>query len=88
MPGPWTRWSWTRTSPDLSGLEVLRLGRQLHPDLESVLVTAYPSTDSAIQAMEAGFYDYLKKPLDDIELLPARSTGPWSARRSPGSGSG
>ncbi len=56
--------------PDLSGLEVLRLGRQLHPDLESVLVTAYPSTDSAIQAMEAGFYDYLKKPLDDIELLP------------------
>jgi putative two-component system response regulator len=56
--------------PDTSGIEVLQVARKLQPDIEAVVVTAYASTDSAIQAVEAGAYDYLRKPLNDIEILP------------------
>ena len=56
--------------PDISGIEVMRLARSMHPDIEAVVVTAYASTESAIEAIEAGAYDYLRKPLEDIEVLP------------------
>jgi len=55
--------------PDGSGLRVLEVAKQLHPDLLGIVVTAYASAESAIEAMEAGAYDYLRKPLKDIELL-------------------
>lgn len=56
--------------PDISGIEVMRLARRMHPDIEAVVITAYASTESAIEAIEAGAYDYLRKPLDDVEMLP------------------
>lgn len=56
--------------PDGSGLELLVLARQIHPDLVSILITAFSSADSAIEAMEAGAYDYIRKPLQDIDSLP------------------
>ncbi|MFW6369037.1 MAG: response regulator, partial [Myxococcota bacterium] len=56
--------------PDVSGMEVLRVARKLQPDIEAVVVTGYASTHSAIEAVESGAYDYLRKPLEDIEILP------------------
>ncbi|MDF1561916.1 MAG: response regulator [Deltaproteobacteria bacterium] len=55
--------------PDGSGLEVLRVARRMHPDLVGIVITAYASTEAAIEALEAGAFDFLRKPLSDINLL-------------------
>jgi two-component system nitrogen regulation response regulator GlnG len=50
--------------PDLNGLETLRRIRQLDPQLPVILMTAYGTTQTAIEAMKLGAYDYLLKPFD------------------------
>jgi len=48
----------------LNGLETLRRIRQLDPQLPVILMTAYGTTQTAIEAMKLGAYDYLLKPFD------------------------
>src|SRR6187399_2063027 len=48
----------------LSGLETLRRIRQLDSKLPVILMTAYGTTQTAIEAMKLGAYDYLLKPFD------------------------
>jgi nitrogen regulation protein NR(I) len=48
----------------ISGLETLRRIRQLEPKLLVILMTAYGTTQTAIEAMKLGAYDYLLKPFD------------------------
>jgi DNA-binding NtrC family response regulator len=48
----------------LSGLETLRRLRQTDPRLLVILMTAYGTTQTAIEAMKLGAYDYLLKPFD------------------------
>jgi len=55
--------------PDMSGVELLKEARQLAPDTVFVLITAYASTDTAIEALQHGAYDYLTKPFTMEELL-------------------
>lgn len=55
--------------PDMSGIEVVRQIKKKYPDTEVTLITAYATVDNAIQALRAGVYDYLIKPVDDIHLL-------------------
>lgn len=50
--------------PDMNGLEVLRECKRLRPHAEFVLMTAYASVDTAVEAMRLGAYDYLTKPFD------------------------
>jgi two-component system response regulator HydG len=50
--------------PDTDGLEVLRACRQLRPEAEFILMTAYGSVGTAVDAMRLGAYDYLTKPFD------------------------
>jgi len=50
--------------PDMDGLEVLRQVRQLSPQTEFILMTAYASVATAVDAMRGGAYDYLQKPFD------------------------
>ena len=54
--------------PDMSGVDVLRAGKQLDPELSAIVVTAYASTDTAVEAMRLGACDYLTKPFDVDEL--------------------
>jgi len=54
-----------------SGIQVARDLRALQ-GTEVVLVTAYASTDSAIEAFQAGVYDYVSKPIDDFDALRLR----------------
>src|SRR5882672_10434473 len=52
----------------ISGLETLRRLRQTHPKLLVILMTAYGTTQTAIEAMKLGAYDYLLKPFDVPKL--------------------
>jgi two-component system response regulator PilR (NtrC family) len=54
--------------PGLSGIEVLRQARAASPDIPVILITAYASTESAVEALKLGAYDYLVKPFDVEEL--------------------
>jgi len=51
-----------------SGMEVLQAGKRLHPDTEVILLTAYGTIESAVEAMKTGAYDYVTKPLDPERL--------------------
>jgi nitrogen regulation protein NR(I) len=52
----------------ISGLETLRRIRQMDPKLLVILMTAYGTTQMAIEAMKLGAYDYLLKPFDVPKL--------------------
>ena len=54
--------------PGLNGLDVLERSRALKPNLSVILMTAYASVETAIEALRLGATDYLRKPfeLDDL----------------------
>jgi len=54
--------------PDMSGVDVLRAAKRLDPDVVGVMITAFASADTAIEAMRLGAHDYLSKPFDIDEL--------------------
>ena len=50
--------------PEMSGLQLLKEARQKSRDTLFILMTAYGTVPSAVEAMKEGAYDYLTKPLD------------------------
>ena len=64
--------------PDRDGIEVLREARRLSPGLRGVIITAYPSVESAVEAMRLGAAEYLVKPLalSELERIVAENTAP------------
>lgn len=54
---------------DIMGTEVLTRVRERDPDIAVIMVTAYASMDSAITALKAGAYDYIKKPIVKEDLV-------------------
>ena len=52
----------------ISGLEVLKVVKENDPDIAIVMITAYGSIQTAIEAIKNGAYDYLLKPFDPHEL--------------------
>ena len=54
--------------PDLSGVEVLRAAKRIDQDILGIMITAFASTETAVEAMRLGACDYLSKPFD-IDLL-------------------
>ncbi len=54
--------------PGLGGLEILKRAKEVREDLIIIMITAYGSIESAVQAMKVGAYDYISKPLDLDEL--------------------
>jgi two-component system, NtrC family, response regulator PilR len=54
--------------PDMSGVDVLRAAKKLDQDILGIMITAFASTETAIEAMRLGACDYLSKPFD-IDLL-------------------
>jgi DNA-binding NtrC family response regulator len=57
--------------PDRDGFDVLTHCRQHHPQTTVILLTGYGTVESAIEAIRAGAFDFLTKPLIDDELLMA-----------------
>jgi DNA-binding NtrC family response regulator len=50
--------------PEMGGLQLLKEAKQRSRDTQFILMTAYGTVESAVEAMKAGAYDYLSKPLD------------------------
>lgn len=58
--------------PGKSGLELLSVVREKHPDLPVIVMTAYSDLDSAVAAFQGGAFEYLPKPFDvpnAVELI-------------------
>jgi DNA-binding NtrC family response regulator len=54
--------------PGLSGLDLLKAAREINPETQVIVMTAYGKVESAVEAMKAGAADYLAKPLHLEEL--------------------
>src|SRR5919205_4010035 len=54
--------------PDVSGVEVLRAAKRIDQDILGIMITAFASTETAVEAMRLGACDYLSKPFD-VDLL-------------------
>ena len=59
----------------VDGLAVLRAAKELSPQTVVLVMTAFASTDTAVEAMKAGAYDYVTKPfkLDELKLTIANA---------------
>src|SRR5579864_4692836 len=54
--------------PGMSGLELLKKIRAQYPETEVVMITAYGTVVTAVEAMKSGAYDYVTKPIHLYEL--------------------
>src|SRR5437867_8302831 len=54
--------------PDVSGVDVLRAAKKIDQDILGIMITAFASTETAVEAMRLGACDYLSKPFD-VDLL-------------------
>jgi len=54
--------------PDMSGVDVLRAAKKIDPDILGIMITAFASTETAVEAMRLGACDYVSKPFD-VDLL-------------------
>src|SRR5690348_18483029 len=61
--------------PRMTGIELLAEAKRLRPDLPVVLMTAFATVQTAVEAMKLGAYDYIQKPFDgdEIRLLVDRT---------------
>jgi two-component system response regulator PilR (NtrC family) len=55
--------------PDGTGMEVLEAVRARSKDTQTLMITAYATTEQAVEAMRKGAYDYVQKPFKNHELL-------------------
>jgi len=54
--------------PGMDGMEVLRQVREVRPDIRIIMITAYGTIESAVEAMKLGAADFLQKPFDPDEI--------------------
>ncbi|TAL23045.1 MAG: sigma-54-dependent Fis family transcriptional regulator [Nitrospirae bacterium] len=57
--------------PKINGFEILKKVREIAPDTLVIMITAFGTTESAIEAMQLGAYDYIHKPfkIDEIRIV-------------------
>jgi len=54
--------------PGVSGMDLLRAIKTVSPEAEVVLMTAYGTVETAVEAMRAGAYDFVEKPLKRMQI--------------------
>lgn len=78
--------------PEVDGITVLRAMKERWPDSEVIIVTGYPSLDTAKQAVALGAYDYLAKPVGPEQVIEASNAAMqhkrWALRAERGAASG
>ena len=55
--------------PGMSGLEVLKEVKKINPEIDVVIITAYGTVETAVEALKAGAIDYLTKPIVELDEL-------------------
>lgn len=57
--------------PGMDGIELLKKVKEISPNTEVLMMTAYASTETAVEAMKCGAYDYIIKPfkVDEVKLI-------------------
>jgi len=56
--------------PGMDGVELLKKAKEANPELTVVMMTAYATVETAVEAMKIGALDYLVKPFDPENLIP------------------
>jgi DNA-binding NtrC family response regulator len=54
--------------PGMDGMELQEHIHRIHPDLAIIMITAFASVETAVQALKQGAFDYVTKPIDPDEL--------------------
>jgi len=60
--------------PGISGMDVLKSIKDIHPDLPVVFITGYSSVDNAVEVMKLGAVDYIAKPFTPEDMLKVIKT--------------
>jgi two-component system response regulator HydG len=55
--------------PDVGGLEILRMAKEVDPNMVVILITGFPAVDTAVEGMKFGAAEYLAKPFSPQQLL-------------------
>jgi len=55
--------------PEMEGIELLKIIKQIDPDLPLILITAYGTIESAVEAMRHQAFDYITKPFKKEQIL-------------------
>ncbi len=78
--------------PGQDGLSVLRTIKQKWPESEVVIITGYPTVDSAKEAVRLGAYDYLSKPMAPQDVINVTDSAitrkTWALQRIPDTAAG
>jgi two-component system, NtrC family, response regulator PilR len=54
--------------PAINGLEVLKKSKELYPDIKVIVITAFGTIETAVEAIKLGAYDYITKPFNNDDL--------------------
>ena len=54
---------------DMTGLEVLKASKRKHPLVTVIMISAYATAETAVEAMNEGAFDYVPKPFENEELI-------------------
>jgi len=54
--------------PDTSGMEIFELAKEMNPEVAIIIITAYASVETAVDAVNQGAYAYLTKPINPDEM--------------------
>ncbi len=55
--------------PGMDGMQVLKEVKKINPEIDVIIITAYGTIETAVEAMKAGAIDYITKPVEFDELL-------------------
>jgi len=57
--------------PEVSGMELLAKVKEIDPEMLFIMITAFGSTETAVEAMKLGAYDYIPKPfkIDEVKII-------------------
>jgi len=65
--------------PGMDGIETLKKIKATHPLVEVILLTGHGSTETAVEGMKEGAFDYLMKP-SDFEDISAKLANAWKRK--------
>jgi two-component system response regulator HydG len=75
--------------PGMNGIELVKALKTVVPDAEVVLMTAFGTVEKAVEAMRAGAYDFVEKPLKRLQMFARQRsvTNSWSRTKTSGNNS-